>query len=309
MNGKRQFLRPWRFTGAVLACLLPAILAAESDTRPAEPEKIEYGKPTKLCDLANRKIGESSGVACSRRREDVFWTHNDSGDRARIYAFDTDGKDLATFDVKGARARDWEDMASFRIGNRSFLLLADVGDNARNRKTCQIYIVPEPAIGKSGKPVRGTTAAAMKIDFAYEDGPHDCESVAVDTGARKIYLAGKESPLKAKIYELPLPNRSTTRVLKAKAVANIPILFATAMDISPDGLRAVILTYAAAHEFTRKPDQTWAQGFSKRRRTVKMPPRRQGESLCYGPDGKTLYLTSEKLPTPLWQVPVAKPNP
>ncbi|HUU59179.1 MAG TPA: hypothetical protein VMZ50_06530, partial [Phycisphaerae bacterium] len=275
MNVKRRFLRPWRFTGAVLACLLPAILAAESDTRPAESEKIEYGKPKKLCDLANRKIGESSGLACSRLRDGVFWTHNDSGDRPQIYAFDTDGKDLATFEVKGAEARDWEDMASFSLGKgkgkRSFLLLADVGDNARNRKTCRLYIVPEPAIGKSDKPVLGTTGAAMKIDFAYEDGPHDCESVAVDTGARKIYLASKESPLKARIYELPLPNRSTTRVLKAKAVANIPILFATAMDISPDGLRAVILTYAAAHEFTRKADQTWAQGFSQPPRTVKMP--------------------------------------
>jgi hypothetical protein len=40
-----------------------------------------------------------------------------------------------------------------------------------------------------------------------------------------------------------------------------------------------------------------------------MPRRRQGESICYGPDGKTLYLTSEQLPTPLWEVPVEVSSP
>jgi hypothetical protein len=34
-----------------------------------------------------------------------------------------------------------------------------------------------------------------------------------------------------------------------------------------------------------------------------MPLRRQGESICYGPDGRSLYLTSEKLPTPLIEIP------
>ena len=44
-------------------------------------------------------------------------------------------------------------------------------------------------------------------------------------------------------------------------------------------------------------------------REIGMPLRIQGESICYGPDGKTLYLTSEKLPTPLWEVPVVdKPS-
>jgi hypothetical protein len=39
-----------------------------------------------------------------------------------------------------------------------------------------------------------------------------------------------------------------------------------------------------------------------------MPQRRQGETVCYGPDGKTLYLTSEFAPTPLFEVPVAQPQ-
>jgi len=46
-----------------------------------------------------------------------------------------------------------------------------------------------------------------------------------------------------------------------------------------------------------------------------MPRRVQGESICYGPDGKTLYLTSEckgkdpANPAPLLEVPVTKDLP
>jgi hypothetical protein len=64
-----------------------------------------------------------------------------------------------------------------------------------------------------------------------------------------------------------------------------------------------VLTYGDAMEFTRQAEETWAQGFARPGRPVRMPPRRQGESICYGPDGRTLYLTGEQRPTPLLQVP------
>jgi len=296
-------MRALRFEmlGVILA--LPVLGAAETP-KPATPEKIEYAGPKKLCVLANGKINESSGLGCSRLGENVFWTHNDSGDTPRIYAFNTAGEDLGSFHIKGARAIDWEDMASFRIGDERFLLLADVGDNARRRKTCELYIVPEPLIPKSNKPVAGNVNVTAKIVFEYEDGPHNCESVAVDPTSRKIYLATKGLSLKARVYELPLVLKSVTKPLTARAIAKVPIAFATAMDISPDGLRAVILTYGAAYEFTRRADQTWSKAFGGPPRPITMPPRRQGESICYGPDGKTLYLTSEQLPTPLWLVPL-----
>jgi hypothetical protein len=79
------------------------------------------------------------------------------------------------------------------------------------------------------------------------------------------------------------------------------------MDISPDGRRAVVLTYGSAYEYTRLGKESWGDAFARKGRELKMPTRRQGESICYGPDGKTLYLTSEKLPTPLLEVPPAGP--
>ena len=89
-------------------------------------------------------------------------------------------------------------------------------------------------------------------------------------------------------------------------MATLKIRTTSAMDISPDGLRAVVLTYGSAYEYVRGPKETWAQGFSRQPRELRMPRRQQGESICYGHDGKSLYLTSEKVPTPLLEVPVAK---
>ena len=78
------------------------------------------------------------------------------------------------------------------------------------------------------------------------------------------------------------------------------------MEISPDGLRAVILTYGHAYEYARRDGEKWSEVFARPPRVLRMPQRRQGETVCYGPDGKTLYLTSEFAPTPLFEVPVAE---
>ena len=75
------------------------------------------------------------------------------------------------------------------------------------------------------------------------------------------------------------------------------------MDVSPDGRRAVVLSYGDAYEYFRRPEEDWAAAFARGPRLLPMPERQQGEAIGYGADGRSLYLTSEKRPTPLWVVP------
>ena len=82
---------------------------------------------------------------------------------------------------------------------------------------------------------------------------------------------------------------------------------ATGMDISPDGRRLVICNYSEAIEFARHDGESWQHAFNRAPRKIALPSRRQGESICYGPDGVTLYLTSEQRPTPLIEVAPAEP--
>jgi hypothetical protein len=147
----------------------------------------------------------------------------------------------------------------------------------------------------------------MTINFRYEDGAHNCESIGVDTTTKTIYLVSKSRPSTCKVYALALPARSPKKTLVAKAIASLRIPTATAMDISPDGLRAIVATYGHAYEYIRRSDETWAVGFSRAPRVIRLPFRTQGESICFGPDGRILYLTSENPPAPLIQIPVKEP--
>jgi hypothetical protein len=274
----------------------------------ASPAPIQYGEGRELCKLAHPDIDESSGVACSRRTPSVFWTHNDSGDPPRLFAFSARGQVLGIYTVEGTVNHDWEDMASFSIGGRSYLLIADVGDNSGVRGAYTLYVVPEPAVDLRNRADRISLKASLTIGFRYEDGAHNCEGVAIDPTARIIFLVSKCAAPECKVYALPLPRESPREPLVAKPIAVLKLPVTTAMDISPDGLRAIVLTYGDAFEYARRPGETWSDAFARRPRTIPMPPRRQGEALCYGPDGRTLYLTSEGSPMPFLEVPVVEPR-
>ena len=296
----------WMLASAVV---LAGPLIALSRSGPAKPiERITYLPGRELAKLANKDIDEASGLALGRRNKGVLWTHNDSGDSPRFFAINFAGSDLATVTLIGAGARDWEDICSFTINRRHFLMLGDFGDNGETRLDCRLYIVAEPLLNTARRGAKLKARCAMTIPFGYADGPRNCESVGVDTTTRTIYLVSKQSGGKCKVYTMGLPNRSPAKRLVAKAIATLSIPTTNAMDISPDGLRAVVLTYGNAYEYIRGRDETWAAGFSRKPRILRIPSRRQGESICYGPAGRSLYLTSEKLPAPLIQIPAKEPT-
>jgi hypothetical protein len=256
---------------------------------------IQYGPAQHLADLKHRKINESSGIAASHLQAGIFWTHNDSGDDPRIYRFDGQGTHLGTCQIKGAKAIDWEDMCSFQIKGVSYLLLADVGDNGKRRESYSLYLLREPSAGQKTAELEAT------FTFQYEDGPHNCESIAYDPVGHQFVIVTKMSRGACTAFLLPWPKQPSKQQV-AKSIGALKVPIATAMDISPDGLRAIIVTYLDAYEFTRQEDENWKTAFARPPRRISMPLRRQGESICFGQDGKSLFLTSEKLPTPLYHM-------
>ena len=108
--------------------------------------------PTDTVDLGIMpgELAESSGLAVSRAHLGVLWSHNDSGDGPRIYQIDTAASLGSIFTVTDAQAVDWESMdigpcpALEAVGEPPewCIFAADVGDNARQRVTLTIYVVP-----------------------------------------------------------------------------------------------------------------------------------------------------------------------
>lgn len=282
---------------------------------------INYGPGRLVCNLANSAIRESSGVAFGWRQHqaaagqsvaenDVFWTHNDSGNPPQLYAFDRRGTDLGAFTIEGATNVDWEDMASFQLHGTCYLLVADVGDNAERRTDCALYVVEEPRVDRRHPAARATIPLKYRIRFRYEDGAHNCESVAVDPATATVYLLAKEQALVSRLYALPL---KADEQAVARRVGKVTVTLATAMCFAPDGSRVVVLTYGSASEYRREGKEPWEQAFTRTPRILAMPAREQGEAICCGADGRTLYLTSElraaKTGCPFYEVPVLPVSP
>ena len=102
---------------------------------------------------------------------------------------------LAKVKLNNARNVDWEAMSRFKIDNKSYLIVGDVGDNRARRKACQIYLIQEPDLAKQlaakpDKPIE-TSVKATRIDFTYPDGARNCEAIAVDVLANQIWLIEK----------------------------------------------------------------------------------------------------------------------
>jgi hypothetical protein len=266
--------------------------------------RVPYGPGHTIATLGNKVIDESSGIACSRLLEGTFWTHNDSGGDAQLYLFDRSGRDLGACRLEGVDAFDWEDIASFQRDGKSYLLVGDCGNNGLAATIQILHLVEEPKADlQAGVQVK-SVPVAQTIFFTFEDDHRDCEALAVDTTSNCIYFATKQRGGGSLVYELPWSKIEPKKAVPAVRIATLDIPPATAMDISRDGRRAVILTYGDAYEYQREQTETWQQAFARPARKIVMPERIQGESICYGSDGKTLYLTSEKLPTPLIEVPV-----
>ena len=266
-----------------------------------EVAALQYDPPKEICKLENRKVNESSGLAVSRRNADFFWTHNDSGDRSKLYCFDIKGNHRGTCQVKKSEAIDWEDMCSYTRDGKPRLLVGDIGDNGSRRKSVRLYLLEEPDDPSNEvKPIQ-------TIKLKYSTGPMDCEALAVDTVSRKILLVEKRRWLTCRVFIADLPDEADDEKVTAEPIAQIKLPLVTGMDVSSDGKRAIVLTLGQAFEYTRGEGEDWAAAFKRKPRTIDMPARKQGEAICYGAEGNDLYLTSEFSPCPLFLVKAAKP--
>lgn len=259
--------------------------------------KVNYAAPEEVGRISSARINEASGMAFSYKTDDAFWVHNDSGDGPNLYLISKSGNLLTLGQVSGATANDWEDMASFVVDNKSYLIIGDFGDNPRSRGSYKLYIIEEPSYdpnqtNASSYPIIRT------INYQYDNGSQNCESVAVDVSQEKIILFSKSHDNEVRyVYELPLSVEPGTDTTTATLIASLSSDDTTAMDISNDGHRAVVLTYKDfAYEFIREDGETWQQAFNKSYNTITMPIGRAGEeAIAYGINGLDLYTVREGL--------------
>jgi hypothetical protein len=232
-------------------------------------------------------VAEASGLAVSRRHQNLLWTHNDSG-QPWLYAVGTDGKLRARVRVTGAELADWEDLSIGRCSAGSCLYIADIGDNKAARARIAVYRVPEPDANDEA------TAPAEAFYGTYPEGPQDAEGLFVDdNGAIFVVTKGEGSPIT--LYRFPA-GATPGETVQLERVARLAEASdrddrITDADLSADGKWVALRTldgvnfYLAGPLLSGAPERPVAVSLSG----LGEP---QGEAVAFAADG-TVYFAGE----------------
>jgi len=286
-------------------------------SRPASRDKVnahnlDYNKPKVVGTFDNPEISESSGIAASLCQKDVFWTHNDAGDGPFIFAIDGIGRSLGTWRVENAKNTDWEDMSTAKgADGKCYLYIGEIGNNQLARTEAAVYRVAEPLVNTA---TVTKTAAAPETDraailrFRYPDTPHNAETLLLEPRSGTIYILTKRVDGPAAIYRLEkpvfdLPDVAVAEKVGEIAVPSVPNGLLTGGAASPDGSRVMLCDYSSGYELVLPSgaasfDEIWKQ----KPAPVDLGSRKQGESVTYSADGRSVMATSEKKGAPLIQI-------
>src|SRR5690606_5888726 len=246
--------------------LLPAAALSQQAIRLSVSDRVTHAP-----------IDELSGIVKSPAHEDLYWVHNDSGDSARLFAIDGEGrvviptysrfsfhgeheeegkKPWQGFKVLSADNVDWEDITS----DGRYLYVADTGNNLNHRRDLAIYMIGEI------DPRASTQAAVIRrIPVSYPEQRafpglewhYDSESLFSFEGRlylitkhRGLRLFGQRWPPGAHLYRLDSDH--TGRDNPLTLVGHRPDLTAaTGAELSPNGSRLAVVSYSALWLFDR----------------------------------------------------------
>jgi hypothetical protein len=245
------------------------------------------------------RITESSGLALSPTHPGVLWTHDDSGNPPLLFALGPSGRVSGTVRIPGVPDVDWEAMAAFRdAGGHAWLAAGDIGDNAAQRASVEVDVVPEPS-----RLADVVETPRLRLRLRYPDGPRDAETLVVDQVRRRMFVVSK-GLFTGTVYAVPasawngtVPQAATTRSATLVAVGTVPLVLVTDGTGTPDG-GVLLRTYGEIARFDPFPLDGGTR-LLEPRATAALPSQQQGEGLALEPDGRSVLLSSEGTDQPV----------
>ena len=221
-------------------------------------------------------IQESSGIVASRQFEGVYWTLNDSGNPAVLYATKLNGELIQEISVQGSQNFDWEALG---IDDHNQLWIGEIGNNSRLRTDLKVVVVTEP------NPFTDTeTEVIASYPYRYPNENVDAEGLFIADGVP--YIVSKERE-RAVLYRFPTLEADTEHVLESVGEF-AEAKWVTGAGISENGTRLAVCTYDALwiYQGTANDLAQMIQSTSWH-----LPHGFLGEAVCF--DGYNLVLTNE----------------
>lgn len=229
-------------------------------TMPARAEcASSYVPDEDAAPMQDEALVEASGIVASPVRSDVYWSHNDSGDEARLFAVGEGGEARGRLTLP-FEARDIEDISAGPCPDLQgpCLYVADVGNNRFDRDDQAVYAVPEPAFDdESGAVIEAEIPAERfwRYPIAAPDEPANIEGFFVLPDATAmIFIEKKDGEARVLSYPAPFtPDEPVTLSEIARVLLpgdGFPgARLVTGADVHPSGRRLLLRTYTSLYEY------------------------------------------------------------
>ncbi|HJR89248.1 MAG TPA: hypothetical protein VJ782_03705 [Aeromicrobium sp.] len=238
--------------------------------------------------LADVRIDESSGLACSLRHPNLIYTVNDED--GPLFAIDMEtGETVGTFSVADRKLRDPEALS---MGPDAILWIADIGINRGRKKALALHALDEPGPGERGP------LPATKYRITYPDDlRRDAEAFLVHPVTGDGFIITRERP--GRLYGFRAGRLDPERKNPLELIADGLPSDVTDACFTVDG------RFVLARQFGRRTSVVVLDAASwgvvgK----FKVPKLQQPESIAADPDGKHAWIGSEGLNSPLIRVPL-----
>ena len=256
--------------------LIFAIGIGLSTTAAAPQDTIDTPPWQSVGQYTHPDIRESSGIVTSRQFEGVYWTLNDSGNPATLYATKLNGELIQEIAIQGSGNFDWEALG---IDDKNQLWIGEIGNNSRLRFDLKVVVIAEP------NPFTETEAEVIaSYPYRYPNENVDAEGLFIVEDIP--YIVSKERE-RAVLYRFPTLQADTKQVL-VRVGEFAEAKFVTGAGVSEDGTRLAVCTYDAlwVYHGTAGNLAKMIQGTP-----WSLPHHFYGEAVCF--DGYNLVLTNE----------------
>ena len=260
---------------------------------------VTFSNGVSVGNVSISSLTECSGIVSSRDNANVLWVHNDSGDFARLFALDTQGRRLGTYNLTGASHTDYEDIGigPGPLTNVSYLYVGDIGDNSESRSNIRIYQIPEPAVHarQHTNPPTVGTKGVRAITLNYPDSPHNAESLFVDPWTGDLFIVTKEAAT-SRVYSATQAALNSGTNVTLTFVRSLAFDIPSAADISPNGREIIVRQEDFARLWIRTDMQTISNALGTAFVTIPVigtPTEPNGEAVTFDSNGNGYFTLSE----------------
>ena len=301
---------PMTLLSAMIVSLFPLSLP---DTQSAL-----WSAPHAVGLITHGELDELSGLEAAQGDSELFWAHNDSGDRARLFLIDRGGAVQGEVELEGTRVKDAEDMSAGPCSpaqlDRRCLFLADTGDNRHVRRTVAIYSYLEPDL--SAGPIPESLAPYRVIHLEHPSGrPHDVEAILSHPKQGSLWLVEKSRSGPSRVLRVPdeaLLDDATSPEEPAslEVVASLNLehdspsgRLITAATFDQSGRCMILRTYLEVLTYCLdEAERSWERALKRSPDRLVAPDMLQGEAVAIDAHDGSLWLASEGVFSPLVRI-------